>query len=135
MNKQKQFQDAARKLTYWDVAQAFYDMSKMLHGEYYCSATELFTAEGKKVPGFVYTGYAAGAGIRRILDALNIKYIIYIKGGSGIDEKSEIHIKDEKSQKRFLDILEKCGRFETNLHMELNPLIDNRKNPLFQQIR
>lgn len=118
MNKIKQFQNAAKKLSYWDVIQAFNKLNERLGGEYYTSSTNLITPDGKKVPGFIYTGSAAGIGIRNILDILNIKYITYMKDGSGIDEHSEIHIIDSASQKRMLDIFEKCGNFSANVYMK-----------------
>ena len=136
MTKTERFQNATQKVTYWDVRQAFNNLNERLRGEYYLSSKDLISAEGKKVPGFSYTGYAAGVGLRRILDALNIKYTTHMKGGSGVDEHSEIHIVDIDSQKRFLDILEKCGSFESTVRVELKRTNENfMYNPLFQQIR
>ena len=135
MTKTEQLKDATRKTTYLDVVRAFNNVNKMLGGEYYSSAVNLTTPEGKKVPGFVYTGYAAGVGVSKVLDALGIKYSTFMKKGSGIDEESEIHITDEKSQKRFLDILEKCGRFQSNIFSEFSTMNENKKDPLLQNIR
>ena len=59
-----------------------------------------------------------------------------MKGGSGVNENSEIHIVDTESKKRFLDILEKCGMFQSNVRVELNHTKENFMNDqLFQQIR
>lgn len=135
MTKKDQLKEATKKATYLDVVRAFNNVNKMLGGEYYSSAVNLTTPEGQKVPGFVYTGYAAGVGVRKVLDALGIKYSTFMKKGSGINEESEIHITDEKSQKRFLDILEKCGNFRANVNTEMNIMNENRNNPLFQNIR
>lgn len=135
MAKTEQLKEAIKKVTYWDVIRAFNNVNKLLDGEYYSSTVNLTTPEGQKVPGFVYTGYAAGVGIRKVLDALGIKYSTFMKGGSGINEESEIHITDEKSQKRFLDILEKCGDFRANVSMEMNTMNEKRNNPLLQNIR
>lgn len=135
MDKQKKFQEAAGKVTYWDVVETFNNLNKHLGGEYYASSKNLITPEGEKVPGFVYTGAAAGFGIRNILDSLNIKHTTLMKGGSGVEEQSEIHIIDAASQKRILDILEKCGDFYANVFRKLNPSQPPFRNPLFQQIR
>lgn len=135
MTKTEQLKEATKKATYLDVVRAFNNVNKMLGGEYYSSAVNLITPEGQKVPGFVYTGYAAGVGVRKVLDALGIKYSTFMKKGSGINEESEIHITDEKSQKRFLDILEKCGRFQSNITTELDTMKENKNNPLLQNIR
>jgi hypothetical protein len=133
MTKQEHFKDVAKKITYLDVINAFNQLNKKLGGEYYSSANNLITPEGKKVPGFIYNGYAAGVGIRHILDALNIKYSTHIKSGSGTEEQSEIHIVDATSQKRILDIFEKCGDFKANLNRETNTVV--ARNLLLQQIR
>lgn len=135
MTKTDQLKEATKKATYLDVVRAFNNVNKMLGGEYYSSVVNLTTPEGKKVPGFVYTGYAAGVGVRKVLDALGIKYSTFMKKGSGINEESEIHITDEKSQKRFLDILEKCGDFRANVNTEMNTMNENRNDPLLQNIR
>lgn len=136
MNKQEQFQKANKKITYGDFINAFNRLNERLGGEYYYSTTNLITPEGKKVPGFVYTGYAAGVGIRNILDVVGIKYITHMKGGTGVAEQSEIHIEDPVSQKRFLGILEVCHEFSANQRVELNTRATNRfDNQWFQQIR
>ncbi|HBP26699.1 MAG TPA: hypothetical protein DD611_01800 [Alphaproteobacteria bacterium] len=136
MNKQEQFQRANKKITYGDFIRAFNRLNEKLDGEYYCSATDLITPKGKKVPGFVYTGYAAGAGIRNILDAVGIKYITHMKGGAGVAEQSEIYIEDPASQKRFLSILEVCHRFSANQRVEIDTRATNCfDDQWFQQIR
>lgn len=136
MTKTEQLKNATQKITYWDVVQAFNHLNEMLRGESYLSRTDLISSEGKTVPGFDYTGYAAGVGLRRILDALNIKYITHMKGGTGVGENSEIRIVDADSQKKFLDILKKCGMFQSNVRVELNHTKENFMNDqLFQQIR
>ena len=135
MSRQEQLQNASKKITYWNVVEAFNNLNKHLGGEYYASSKSLITPEGEKVPGFVYTGAAAGFGIRNILDSLNIRCITLIKSGSGVEEQSEIHIVDPASQERMLDILEKCGDFYSNVFRKLNTSQPPFRNPLFQQIR
>jgi len=133
--KQEKFQDAKKKATYWDVVKAFNALNKILGSEYYSSSINLTTAKGEKVPGFVYTGYAAGVGLGRILDALNVKYVTFMKGGSGVEEQSEIHVVDKESQKRILDIFEKVGDLKSNVQSELDMKIVNHNHPWLQQVR
>lgn len=133
MKKTEQFQDAVKKITYWDVIDAFNRLNDRLNGEFYGSSDNLVSSEGQRVPGFVYTGYAAGVGIGKILDNLKIKYITYIKSGSGVEEQAEIHIIDDASQKRILDIFKKCSGFQSNVKHEKNVLV--ARDSLLQQIR
>ena len=135
MDKTDKLKNAGKQVTYWNVINAFNNLNKDLGGEFYASSTNLKTPDGKTVPGFVYTGYAAGVGIRRILDSVNIKYVTFMKGGSGIEENSEIHIEDPESKKIMLDILEKTGAFQSNINREINTMNSNSmNNPLFQTI-
>lgn len=135
MTKTEQFKNAAQKLTYGDVAKQFNNLNDTLVKEYYYSSTDLITPEGEHVPGFVYTGYVAGVGIRRILDWLGLRYTTHMKGGSGIDEKSEIHISDQESKKRILNILEKTGEFRAYHNHDLEKMLRMAKNPLLEIIR
>ena len=141
MTKQEQFKGGSEKIiTYWSVIKWFNDLNDLLSGEHYRSYTDLVTPDNEHVPGFKYKGYAAGAGIGKILDSIGIKYITYVKGGSGIEEKSEIYITDPKSAKLMLDILEKTGGFSANIYRTPNSSMnENNKmfanDPLSQRIR
>jgi hypothetical protein len=135
MDKAKGFKEATAKITYADVINMFNSLNKILHGEYYSDSKNLKRPEGGSAIGFVYTGYAAGAGLRKILDTLNIKYSTNIKGGNGVTEKSEILI-DAKDEKRMADIIEKIGHLQSNVSREIqvsgNQALNNQ---LFQQVR
>jgi hypothetical protein len=139
MNNVQKFQNAIKntkeKMTYANVMEMFNDLNKTLRGEFYTNANGLKRPEGGTAIGFVYEGYAAGVGLRRILDTIGIKYSTFMKGGTGIEEKSEIHI-DAKDEKRMADIFEKIGQLQSNLSHEINTQLANvENNPLFQQIR
>jgi len=139
MDKTKIFEqgknEIRKNMTYADVVQLFNELNKSLNGEYYAYTTGLKRPEGGQAFGFVYTGYAAGIGLRRILDKIGIKYSTFMKGGSGIKEESEIHI-DAQDEKKMLDIIEKIGDVKSNLRTEIDVTNSNfANNPLFQQIR
>ena len=134
LNKQKKFQDSIKEMTYASVAKMFNDLNKTLRGEQYSFAKGLKRSEGGTAIGFVYTGYAAGVGLRNILEALKIHHSTLIKSGSGISENSEIHI-DEKDTKKMLDIIEKIGERKSNLSTELSVTENMAANPLFQKIK
>ena len=124
---------AKEKLTYAQVANMFNDLNKILRGEYYSYAKDLKRPEGGKAIGFVYTGYAAGVGLRNILQTLHIKYSVVMKGGSGFNENSEIHIDDEDKEK-MLDIIGIIG--ERTSQITTTPRITgNRNNPLFEYVK
>lgn len=132
MDKQKKLQASTKELTYANVAEMFNDLNKTLHGEYYSYAKGLKRPEGGIAIGFVYKGYAAGVGLRNILKTLKINHSTLMKGGSGINENSEIHI-DEEDEKKMLDIIAKIGERTANLYSD--PKIDIANNPLFQKIK
>ncbi len=136
MDKSKNFKDANKKiLTYMDVVKMFNELNETLHGEYYAYSSKLKRPEGGQAVGFVYTGYAAGIGLNRILDKIGIKYSTFMKSGSGINEESEIHI-DVKDEKKMLNIIEKIGDVKSNLQTQIDVTNSNfANNPLFQQIR
>ena len=132
MDKQKKLQTGIKELTYANAAEMFNNLNKTLHGEYYSYAKGLKRPEGGIAIGFVYKGYAAGVGLRNILNTLKINHSTLMKGGSGINENSEIHI-DQEDEKKMVDIIEKIGEIKSNLYTE--PRIDTANNPLFQKMR
>ena len=133
MNKTEKLKNATQNVTYLDIIRCFNNLNSTLRGEYYASGKDLVAFHGKRLPGFIYTGYAAGVGIRRILDAIGIRYVTRMNGGSGIYEESEIYIEDEKSKKRIMDIFEKTGMFYSNVSVDLNTTILDKQ--LIQHIR
>ena len=134
LSKQTNFQYSTKEITYANAAEMFNDLNKKLHGEYYSFAKSLKRPEGGTAVGFVYTGYAAGVGLRNILNTLKINHSTLMKGGSGINEDSEIHI-DEEDKKKMLDIIEKIGERKSNLYTEPSITENMATNPLFQKIK
>ena len=140
MDKAKNFQQAMaaakEQITYADIIEMFNDLNKILGGEFYASANDLDRPEGGKAIGFVYTGYMAGVGLRKILDKIGIKYSTFMKGGTGASEESEIHI-DKSDEQMMRKIMSQIGHMQSNQTIEINVRngINIRNNPLFQNIR
>ena len=119
------------KKTYADVSQMFNGLNGMLHGETYVYSDNLKHSEGGKAIGFEYTGYAAGVGLRNILDSIGVKYTTLMLGGSGVNESSQILIKPE-SEERMKAIAEKIS-MDYRIYSDHDTMI--AKNPLSEQIR
>ena len=100
----------AVQLTYADVARMLDDLKKSLHVEKFSFSTNLSRPEGGTAVGFAYTGYAAGAGLRNILRAANIYYAVVVRGGTGINENSEIQIED-MHKKKMMDLMQGVNKY------------------------
>ncbi|MBR0213038.1 MAG: hypothetical protein IJQ55_05535, partial [Alphaproteobacteria bacterium] len=105
------FTPKAEQLTYADVAHMFDDLKKSLHVEKFSFSTNLSRPEGGTAVGFAYTGYAAGAGLRNILNAAKIYYAVVVRGGTGISENSEIQIED-MHEKKMLDLMNNIKNYK-----------------------
>ena len=105
------FTPKAEQLTYADVARMFDDLKKSLHVEKFSFSTNLSRPEGGTAVGFAYTGYAAGAGLRNILNAAKIYYAVVVRGGTGISENSEIQIED-MHEKKMLDLMNNIKNYK-----------------------
>lgn len=135
MEKTKNFDQAKENITYLDLRRMFNELNKQLRGEFYANSKDLKRPDGSKAIGFVYEGYVAGIGLRKILDIVGIKYSTNVKSGTGTNEKSEILI-DVKDEKRMLDIFEKLGVLQSNIYTGINTQNLNIKaHPLAQTIR
>jgi len=136
MDKSRNFKDANKAiLTYMDAVNMFNKLNETLRGEYYAYSNKLKRPEGGTTVGFVYTGFAAGNGIRKILDTIGFKYSTNMKKGSGIDEESEILI-DKTDEKRMSTMIKTIGQLQSNVRYEIDTKNENMaKNPLWQQIR
>ena len=100
----------AKQLTCEDVARMFDDLKKSLHVEKFSFSTNLSRPEGGTAVGFAYTGYAAGAGLRNILNAAKIYYAVVVRGGTGISENSEIQIED-MHEKKMMDLMQGINKY------------------------
>lgn len=121
-------------ITYAGLMGAFNNLNNVLHGEWYGFHNKMTNTTGGTTCGFSYKGYAAGMGLRNILDKINIRYVTYTKHGSGIDEESEIHI-DPRDQKKMLNIIENLGYEPTsNVTVEIDIRISKINENLFKEI-
>ena len=105
-------QQTPKKLTLSDIAQMFSNLDKSLNVETYSFKTNLIRPEGGNAVGFAYTGYAAGAGLRDILNNAQIYYSVVMHGGTGINENSEIQIED-MHEKKMLDLMNNLKKYKS----------------------
>ena len=105
-------QQTPKKLTLSDIAQMFTDLDKSLNVETYSFETNLIRPEGGNAVGFAYVGYNAGAGLRQILRTIKIDYAVVMRGGTGINENSEIQIEDTH-EKKMLDLMNNLKKYKS----------------------
>ena len=119
-------------ITYMDAINMFNDLNDSLGGDgFYRFQEKLTDMEGRTVPGFIYKGYMAGQGLRKVLNNLGIEYVTHMKSGTGVDEESEIIVSPE-SVGKMMDIYKKIGFMQSRQRITVNHKLE--KPVYFDQV-